>query len=268
LGGAASIRLSVASARAAVSESESDWVIFGSVGMMDEHTFKGATFKHLDTPQARKLGEMYLHYADLEASYAALNLYFEKYAETEAESEEALIGSSLFRDGIVLYCACFSVKDDNKLVPEAVYGHLSEWKKYYSAIHDTRDAFVGHNFGPQRQYDVTAVLTGSRESLKVAAIGHTFVRFEGWRAEEKKVVLSFIDIAREHLKTEILALESIIMVETQKLSTDQLAALPDASYSIPRSEDFRLSRSRYRDKAAGRQQPFPKDRLVRRFGPE
>ena len=237
---------------------------------MTEPTLDGAIFKQVTDHGAAELAELYLLQGDLDASYDAMRLYFEKYTGEEMGEEDIVISTSLFRDAIVQYAGCFSrsKKEKAKPTPEAVYGHLTGWEGYFQAIHDLRDAFVAHNFGPQRQHHVVAILQTESSELRFDALGQTFARFGGWGVEEKDNILSFIDIARQHMSNRIRLAEIVIAEMLNRMTSEQLAALPQATLAIPRSEDFRLSRSRYREKSVGRQQPFPKGRLVRKPEPE
>src|SRR5258708_37349163 len=125
------------------------------------------------------LAELYLLQADLNAAYSTLSLYFDKFAFSEGmrEGEFATISSSLFRDGIILYCACFSTRDPNKLNPKTVYGHMEGWEGYCRKLLDIRDAFVAHNFGPQRQHNIVVIALEVGGQLVPAAYNQVFMRF-------------------------------------------------------------------------------------------
>jgi hypothetical protein len=228
-------------------------------GMMSEPNADAEVRKHLTTPEADELAELYLLRGDLNASRDALQLYFDKYlVNDEAKlGEEAIISGSLFRDAILLYCACFSTKDAGKLLPEAVYGHLEEWKGYYQTILDMRDAFIAHNFGPQRQHNI--VVLCKQEDGQLLPFGFTefFIRFAGWIASEKEQILRFIDIGLEHLAGRIEEAGNRVTKAIENLTPEQLAALPDAEVLLPAREDFRKSRSRFHEDGRGERRPLP-----------
>ena len=220
--------------------------------------------KFLSTPEADRLAELYLLQADLNAAHKTLSLYFDKYAFSEemSESEFSTISSSLFRDGIILYCACFSTKDPNKLNPETVYGHMNGWKKYCQKILDIRDAFVAHNFGPQRQHHIVVIALEIDGQLVPAGFTQVFMRFAGWIAKEGTQLLHYVDVAREHLKKRIEEAEQPILKMLEAISSDELAVLPDAELTIPEERDFRTSRANFRKSGRGERRPTPPRRWV------
>jgi hypothetical protein len=223
-------------------------------------------YKFLSTPEAERLGELYLIQGDLNAAYEALELYFRKYSSTRGPryGQSAVVGPSLFRDGVLLFCACFSKSDGAKLHPEKVYGHLgADAMKYAQKLLDLRDAFVAHNFGPQRQHDIVIVCPTIDGELVPYAFTQYFVRFTGWAPGEKKQMLSFIDAARKHLKGLIQEAEMIVTSQVARITPEELASLPDAEVKIPDPKDYRLSRSKFRKSGRGSRLPVPQRRLGR-----
>jgi hypothetical protein len=79
--------------------------------------------KRLDTPEAKELAEYYLLQHDMHTSIAAMRLWHEKYAEKDRQTEEGLIGQSLFRDAIVQIAGCFDPTAKIRLSAEKIYGH-------------------------------------------------------------------------------------------------------------------------------------------------
>lgn len=220
--------------------------------------------KLLSTPEADHLAELYLLQADLNAAHSTLSLYFDKFAFNEGmrEDEFATISASLFRDGILLYCACFSTKDPEKLNPEAVYGHMEGWKDYCQKILDIRDAFVAHNFGPQRQHNIVVIALEIGGELVPAGFNQVFMRFAGWLASEGKQLLHYVDLARDHLKKRIEEAEQPIMRMLEAITPEELAALPNAELTIPEDRDFRKSRASFRKSGRGERRPLPPRRWV------
>lgn len=233
---------------------------------MNEPNLDGAIYKRLDTPEATYLAELYLLQGDLNAAYAALELYFDEYAlEDGGAGNVAIISASLFRDGVLLYCSVFSTsdKDGVKLKPEAVYGHQADWEAFYTTLTDMRHAFVAHNFGPQRQHNIVVACVEIEDELQPAAFTQFFIRFGGWAASEKTPLLSFIDTARNHLEQRISEAEAGVMNTVAVLTPKQLNALPIAEVTIPSRKDFRTSRAAFRKKGGGSRRPLPERRLGR-----
>ncbi len=210
------------------------------------------------------LAELYLLQADLNAAYSTLSLYFDKFAFSEGmrEGEFATISSSLFRDGIILYCACFSTRDPNKLKPKTVYGHMEGWEGYCRKLLDIRDAFVAHNFGPQRQHNIVVIALEVGGQLLPAGYNQVFMRFVGWVADEGKQLLHYVEVAREHIKKSIEEAEKLVLDAVAALTAEELAALPDAELSMPNVADYRISRSKFRESGRGQRRPLPTRRWI------
>ncbi len=234
--------------------------------MTEEFSPYPEVYKLLATPEAERLAELYLLQGDLNAAYDTFDLYFSKNAATDVPKagDDAIISASLFRDGILLFTSCFSTKDAGMLHPDAVYGHLgADRKEYAQKLLDLRDCFVAHNFGPQRQHSIVIVCLEIDGKLVPAAFTQYFVRFVGWVAQERQQLLSFIDVARDHLKGLIEEAESAVMDQVMVITPEELAALPDAEVAIPAASDFRSSRSRFQKSGRGLRMPVPQRQLGR-----
>lgn len=214
--------------------------------------------KFLATPDAIRLAELYLLQADLKAAHETLTLYIEKYPfSVELSDEGRIISASLFRDSILLFCSCFSTREANKLEPQAVFGHIDGWEELYGRIHDTRDAFVAHNFGPLRQHNIVVICLEIDGKLEPAGFTQVYLRFAGWLADEAKMLLSFIEVADEHIKTRIEDAEQPIIKALQGSTSEELAALDDGDLALPGHTDIRSSRSRFREGGRGERLPLP-----------
>lgn len=219
--------------------------------------------KFLTTPDADHLAELYLLQSDLNAAHDTLSLYLEKYLFSDDLAGEArIISSSLFRDAILLFCSCFSTKDPKKLVPKDVFGHLDNWEAFIRRVLDTRDAFVAHNFGPHRQHNIVVIALEIGRELVPAGFTQVSLRMAGWTADQTQRLLSFIDVAREHLKRLIEAAEQPILKLLEAISSDELAALVDGELSLPDDSDIRTNRSRFRESGRGQRVPLPQRRWV------
>lgn len=214
--------------------------------------------KFLATPDAVRLAELYLLQADLKAAHETLSLYIEKFPFSEALSDEGrIISASLFRDSILLFCSCFSTREPNKLEPKEVFGQIDGWEELYGRIHDTRDAFVAHNFGPLRQHNIVVICLEIAGELVPAGFTQVYLRFAGWLAEEAEKLLSFIDVARDHLKGRIEEAEQPILKALETITSEELAALGDGDLALPGHSDIRSSRSRFRESRRGERVQLP-----------
>jgi hypothetical protein len=226
--------------------------------MAEESIPNPRVYKLLTTPEGDHLGELYLIQGDLDAAYETLSLYFAEYAfdERMAGGAHRVVSASLFRDGIVLFCACFSAKDADKLNPEETFGHLEGWKEYSQKLLDIRDSFIAHNFGPQRQHNVVLIgLDINGEVVPAGFVQHKF-RFAGWIADEGKKLLPFIDVARDHLKRRIENAEQAVGAQIEAMSAGEIAALPDYVLSVPTELEFRMARAKFRRSEGGERLPI------------
>jgi hypothetical protein len=222
--------------------------------------------KLLSTPEANHLAELYLLQADLDKAHATLSLYFEKFAFFDGMREGAFatISASLFRDGIMLYCACFATDNDaDKLDPHVIYDDVEGGWTYCEKLLAIRDTFVAHNFGPMRQHNIVVIVLEIGGELIPAAFSQVHFRFAGWIAEEGKRLLPHIDLAREHLKGRIEEAEKLVQDTLTTISSDELAALPEADgFRAPEDRDIRTSRARFRSRARGEPLSMPPRRWV------
>lgn len=221
-------------------------------------------YKRLATSEAEHLAELYLIKGDLNAAYDTLDLYFAEFAVTAVSKEgsAALIAASLFRDGILLFCSCFSTKDNRKLDPATVYGELEDGSvEYARKLLDLRDAFVAHNFGPQRQHQIVIICKEMNGTLQRVGFTQHFVRFAGWVIDERDKLLPFIDEARKHMDIRIATAELAVMEQVMSITDEALVALPEPEVVIPDAEDYRISRSRFLKSGRGSRSPIPQRRL-------
>lgn len=220
--------------------------------------------KFLITPEADALAELYLIRGDLRQAQRTLSLYFEKYAYAEGidQGDFATISSSLFRDGILLFCACFSTSDPNKLNPKSTFGHLEDWEAYCQRLLDIRDSFVAHNFGPARQHHIVVIALEADGELVPAGFVEVFMRFAGWIAAEGNQLLQYVEVALEHVAARIEDAEQPVYETVAAITADELAALPDAELTIPDNRDLRSSRAAFRAHGRGERRPLPPRRWV------
>lgn len=208
--------------------------------------------KLLTTPEAVHLSELYVLKGDLDAAYNTLSLYFEKYPFDAAKSsEEKIIASALFRDGVSLYCSCFAKDDPVRLKPETVYGHAQDLMTHHEKLFDIRSSFVAHNFGPQRQQNTVAICVEIGGKLHPMGITQQYMRFSGWIAEEGKRLLPLIDTARDYLNNLIEEAEGPVLKAVTVISSEELAALPGPELLIPDHRDYRISRADFRKRGRG-----------------
>ncbi|MFL6725015.1 MAG: hypothetical protein ACJ8FS_00695 [Sphingomicrobium sp.] len=234
----------------------------------------GPVFKRISTPEAHYLAELAIIQSDLKAAQACFQLYFDKYWDQTMTGENLVISGALFRDGIILYCSCFSKPNPKKpaaksakLDPDEVYSVLDDgWQDAYQGFLDVRDTFIAHNFGPLRQHNVGIQCREEGGQLRASKIMGSYATFGGWNANEAPAVLSFVGIALHHNNKRIEAAEKVVWEQALKLTPERLAALPDLNLSLPNREDWRGTRDKFRQNEQGRRTINPKGRSGRITG--
>lgn len=214
--------------------------------------------------------EMHIIKDDLDNCWRNLTLYYEQYFDVETNPEDSrfVIKTSLFRDAVTLFCACFSINPAEriKLVANEIYGHLDEgWKSYYQYIRDLRDSYAAHNFGPVRQCQVFAIMewNDAKDRVRFVGTGHRIPRFAGLPKGEKDRLLAFIGLARDAIVARLNSAREELDAQLLKIGPDALFQYPDLEDpEYPKSNEVRIPRDRFLKS----RKPKPRDRGARKSG--
>jgi hypothetical protein len=187
---------------------------------------------------AKELAENYVLQHDMHTSLATIKLWFEKYAEKSRQTEEGIIGQSLFRDAIIQFVGCFDKTAPFPLSPDKIYGHDPSGIKSFEWFKDTRDAYAAHKFGAQRQCVVGVVLTPQGE----IGIGHLQVAYKGQNKSDGPQLLGFMQTAAKFLDQKIASLEKTLLESVRVMTKEQISSLRVATVRTLEQSESRISR--------------------------
>jgi len=213
--------------------------------------------KRLETASAEELAEMIIHRECLAEGIKALKLYFAKLKGNDQPTDEddATIRTALFRDGIVQVMACFTTnasKRDRYLLPSEAFAGIEGWGDMYKWMHEYRDGYAAHNFGPRRMAEAVVML--DRETNDVVGVGDFSLITVGEGIEAEKSIAQFCMAALRHCEARIADLRDRLMAEAKAMSPEERAALLDARLQVPEHSDAKISRQKHRMKTKARQQ--------------
>jgi hypothetical protein len=159
------------------------------------------TLKALDTPLAKEYAENLLLQSDMRDSLAAMECWERRFASS-SDTEDQLIGASLFRDSITQFVGCFDKTAQFPLSAQEIYGHDPNGVSSFQWFKDTRDAYTSHKFGAQRQCVAGVVLKDGERG-----IGHLFAKYRGQNKADGAVLRGFMQTAANYLDSRVQTLE-------------------------------------------------------------
>lgn len=201
--------------------------------------------KEIKSPLATELAEYQVLIKDLVAAYAALDLWFNKYASLRGgTAEDTLISQALFRDSIVMFVGCFDKTAPLSLPVSDIYKTQNE-RDYFQWLLDMRDAYAAHKFGALRQCVVGVFVD---DAGNVLGAGHNDRIWAGPRAAAKTEMLMFMGAAFRYTERKILDLSRQLTETAKALTPAELAALNVAKTHAVEPHEIRLSRRKFRTK--------------------
>lgn len=205
--------------------------------------------KALSSPLAEELAELYLLHEDLENSYNAMSLFFDRYVDSPPGHDDFTVRMSLFRDAIVQFAQCFSKDEPLKPRPEEVYANTQGWKPLYDIMSNLRNGYAAHNFSLHRQHGVCAVLewNPSHDRVRLFSLCHEAGRFGGFAKADRDNILKLIEIARDFILQRGRSVRDKLWDELVATDPDELFKLPDyVSIDIPDLEHALTPRAFHR----------------------
>lgn len=148
------------------------------------------------------------------------------------------------------FAACFSTKDPNKLNPKEVYAPYKHAEPIGRWFHDLRDAFVAHNFGPQRIHEAGAVLEWNEDQtqFRVNYIRGFYSRYGGPDKKDAPRICAYMAAAIQFVDERIEAAEKSLVERLLKMPDHELLGLPDLEIPVPTVHDIRTTREKFRKK--------------------
>lgn len=203
--------------------------------------------KLLRTDLANQVAELVIIKNDLEAALTNVKLMRDRYPpKDEMANEDRAIQMALYRDTIMLITGCFR-KDG--LTPEETFSTIENTDEFMQWMWDTRDTYIAHTFGPQRQAVSVAIV--HPETGKVLGAGPFNFNMVGIAEDHIQGLGQGVTLALNYTNSQLDILSKDLLDEAQKLTPEEALALPNASIHVPGAEDLRTHRRTYRDINAG-----------------
>jgi hypothetical protein len=215
---------------------------------MDEMTLlQGAAAKELSSQDALAMAELALINNDLNTCLRSLRIIKRQYLSDECSDEERDVKLALFRDAVNLYVSAF-VGTGYKLNTETVYSAVEGFSEFFQWARDVRDTYAAHTFGPARQCAIAIAVdpkTGLSMGTGPVRLEWDFVTVEAVDELGKAATIASKYAAEcgQHLNDEVNS-------QAEKLSKEEIAALPPARLHVPAPTELRMTRERFRKSKA------------------
>jgi hypothetical protein len=190
--------------------------------------------KAILTPQAFELEEMIIVKNCLKEADEIFDLYFARIKQPLKDRESQILCSSLIRDAVILYTACFTknpAKRSKYLIPEEAFANVQGWKEYNDWLLNYRDAYAAHIFGDQRQAKAVALFNPEDHSFSELIC--ITVQFESATGALSAGIKTLCNIAIAHAEARINDLMKMVETEVNSLTIEEVKALPDAGLTSP-----------------------------------
>jgi hypothetical protein len=195
------------------------------------------TLHRLDTPLAHELAEHLVLKHDMDRSLSTMRLWQAKYISRPPDTEDGIIGRSLFRDAIIQFVGCFGSNPKISLQPEQVYPS-ENGQKFYAWFKNMRDAYAAHKFGAQRQCVVGVTI----HPVHGPALGTLSAMYVGAKREDAPKIVSFMETGSAFLDAKVKELNDSLLLQVTAMSADQITSLPIAQVSTLADGESRLTR--------------------------
>ena len=206
--------------------------------------------KRLNSSVANEHAEMQIIEKCATEATAAFRLYFERKKRGHFLNEDDdLINIALFRDGVIQIMNCFNTKSSKRseaLIPSEVFQGIDNWEVDYKFLHDYRDSFAAHKFGPLRLAHNVGYFR--QANFKLRAIVKLIYTDTGMDATSEDALMAFCGIVLAHISERIDNLQKLLENETKLLSSEEVKSLPDHFVKVPGPSEFRSSRLKHNAK--------------------
>jgi hypothetical protein len=208
----------------------------------------GQTLRALESATEVELSETLLLLQDTRQSFAAMKLWFRKYAPEEGVQlppEDDLIADALFRDSVVQFIGNFDRKAEHPLDEGVVFAQVEGGAEYINWLKDIRDSYAAHKFGTLRQCVAGVALDASGS---VIGIGHLALRGYPFGKEQEDQMLRCMSVVGRYLEAKVRDLEAKLMAEAQARSPADLLQLPSARAYATATDEIRMSRKNLKNR--------------------
>lgn len=190
--------------------------------------------------EAVAFAELGLLQLDIAASIQTIKVWsgpFQGFSKDDA----AAVRTSLFRDAVVQFIACFDGSAEHRLVPEEVFPGARA-TKYYQWLRNLRNAYAAHRFGALRR----AVVGIGCLPEGVFALATLAQVYPGPDRTEAVRLQRFMQRAADHVASRLANLQESLADTVADMSEAEILSLPIVKFprSVPRS-DIKTPRSRF-----------------------
>lgn len=192
----------------------------------------------IDHPLARRASDLALHKMDLETAKGFLE------AINDPFSNPRLIQTALWCSAIVHYFKCFGDSGARfQLSAKAIYKNEPVVAlEVFDFFKGLRNKHYVHDENSYMQSIPSAVINGKEKPYKIEKIICLSTRAEVLSQENYSNLTLLINKAREWVVAEFDTCCTLLTVELEKLSHEELINLPNAAYKAPTIEDIPKNR--------------------------
>ena len=195
------------------------------------------------THEANDYAEWVLLVTDLEYARRRAELWGDM-ARDQIDDQRLLeTATSVFRDTVVSFVACFDRQSPVFLDAQAVYADVPGGLEYVKWLRDLRNTWIAHRGGPLRQCVVAVHI--DEQSGDLVGLGPLQLSYVGPKPEAAGDLVRVMEIAVSHARRERDRRQELIRSRIEAMPSPARLVLPLARTVVPRSEDVRLGRKRH-----------------------
>ena len=176
--------------------------------------------------------------------------------DADAPRDDLIVASSLFRNAIVSFVACFDKSVTPRLDVDSVYSEAEGGIEYFKWLKDLRDSWVAHRFGAHRQSYVGPMVDDN--TGKYIGIGNMVQMYAAPKTDGADQLVSFMKAAEHAAKVIAKPLHGELDKYMQEMPETVLLRLPTALSKAAGTNDLRMGRRKYRS-TIPLQRPKPDD---------
>ena len=217
----------------------SDTMTDKSEPLPSEHTHP---VRRLDTPEAREYAEWCLLVLDFERCLRLAQLWKDIDKDRDKDGDRD-VATSLFRDAVVSFKACFDKNNTVSLDPSTLYQPHEGGVEYYQWLSTVRDTWVAHRHGASRQ--AYAAILVDQSSGDFIGIGHAAMTYSRPVLQGAEDFIRFISIALADARARRDRAMAVAESQAKSLTPEQRLRLPVAKMKAAAGGELRLGRRKF-----------------------
>jgi hypothetical protein len=224
--------------------------------MTDNPPDELATFgKEMPGEKAIEMAEVALIHNDLNTCTRLMRTVRQRYLAEPLSDEDRDIKLALFRDAVNLYVSAF-VGSGYKLDKAKIYADAGALAFFQWAL-DLRNSYAAHTFGAARQC-VTQVMPDPKTG-KALGVGPLRMDLDFVNGDSTEMLGKASEIAAKYCTLLGQSLNDELLAEAVTMTTEEIAALPNAHMHVPANDELTMGRHAFRRIKTGQAKP-PKRR--------